>query len=76
MTIAITFAVVFGVACVGLFVVLNDERKMRDFWHEMWWREMRFATRILDERGDIDPPAAKEVVEKLMSRTVGRVREP
>lgn len=75
-SVAIAFAIVSGFACFGLLVALLDERKMRNFWHEMWWRETRFINRMLDERGHIDPPAAKEAVESLMDRTVGKVRKP
>jgi hypothetical protein len=65
-----------GCACFLLVLLWRDEAKMRTFWHDMWHRETRFIARFIDERGHIDPPAAKEVVADLMTRTVGKVRKP
>jgi hypothetical protein len=69
-------AILFGLTSIALAVLWRDEAKMRNFWHDMWHRETRFIARFIDERGHIDPPAAKEAVADLMTRTVGKVRKP
>jgi len=63
-----------AVACLLLALLWLDEKRMRRFWHEMWWKEARFSVRIIDERGRVDPGEVKAVVDDLIRKHVRNIK--